>query len=75
MLAGSLERQEGKDFALFRTARDEIFVPPAQAKAFAAGQKYDVSCLAIRRTNKQGKTGWRPVKFMAQDGAVTENGK
>ena len=63
-LAGSLERQESKDFAFIRTARDDIFVPPALAKAFAAGQQYDVSCLAIRRTNKQGKTGWRAVKLI-----------
>jgi tetratricopeptide (TPR) repeat protein len=63
-LAGSLERQEGKDFAFIRTARDDIFVPPALAKEFSAGQQYDVSCLAIRRTNKQGKTGWRAVRFI-----------
>lgn len=67
-LSGSLERHEGKDFAFIRTPRDEIFVPPALAKAFAPGQQYDVSCLAIRRTNKQGKTGWRAVKFIEQEG-------
>lgn len=63
-LTGRLERQEGKDFASIRTARDDIFVPPALAKAFSAGQQYDVSCLAIRRTNKHGKTGWRAVNFI-----------
>ena len=63
-LVGSLERQEGKDFAFIRTARDDIFVPPALAKSFSAGQQYKVSCLAIRRTNKQGKTGWRALKFI-----------
>lgn len=62
--AGSLERQEGKDFAFIRIARDDIFVPPSLAKAFAAGQQYDVSCLAIRRTNKQGKTGWRAMRLI-----------
>lgn len=66
-LAGSLERHEGKDFAFIRTAQDDIFVSPALTKAFVPGQQYDVSCLAIRRTNKQGKTGWRAVKFVEQE--------
>ena len=66
-LSGSLERQEGKDFAFIRSTRDDIFVPPALANAYAPGQEYQVSCLAIRRTNKQGKTGWRVVKFIEQE--------
>ena len=66
-LSGTLERQADKNFAFIRTARDDIFVPPALAKAFALGQQYDVSCLAIRRTNKQDKTGWRAVKFIEQE--------
>lgn len=61
---GTLERQEGKDFAFIRSARDEIFVPPTLAKAFTPGQPQEVTYLAIRRTNKQGKTGWRVVKFI-----------
>lgn len=68
MLSGSLERRDGKDFAFIRTTGDDIFVPPALANAFAPDQQYDVSCLAIRRTNKQGKTGWRAVKFIDHEG-------
>ncbi|MCY1522557.1 hypothetical protein D9M68_574150 [compost metagenome] len=63
-LAGTLDRQQGKDFAFIRCAPDDVFVPPALAQAFAPGQMIDVVCLAIRRTNKQGKTGWRAVKFI-----------
>ncbi len=65
---GSLERREGKDFAIFYSEEGEIFVPPILAKEFAMGQRYDVSCLAIRRTNKQGKTDWRAVSFIGQEG-------
>lgn len=65
-IPGTLERQADKDFAFIRTARDDVFVPPALATVFAQGQRYDVSCLAIRRTNKQGKTGWRAVSVIEQ---------
>lgn len=65
---GSLERQDGKDFAFIRNPGNDIFVPPSLAKAFTAGQHYQVCCLAIRRTNKQGKTGWRAVHFIEQEG-------
>jgi hypothetical protein len=68
--AGTLERQTDKDFAFIRTARDDIFVLPELAKKFAQGQTYEVSCLATRRTNKQGKTGWRAVKFIEQVGTT-----
>lgn len=67
-LSGSLERKDGKDFAFVRNARDDIFVPPALAKAYAPGRQYQVSCLAIRRANKQGQVGWRVVKFIDQEG-------
>ncbi len=63
-LSGTLERQEGKVFASIRTPRDNIFVPPVLASAFVPGQQYDVSCLAVKSTNKQGKIGWRAVKFI-----------
>ena len=59
---GSLIRQEGKDFAFIRSTPEDIFVPPMLTKNFEQGQTHNVSCLAIRRTNKQGKTGWRAVK-------------
>lgn len=63
-LSGHLERQEGKDFAFIRTTRADIFVAPALANTFAPKQQYNVTCIAIRRTNKQGKTGWRAVRFI-----------
>lgn len=66
MFSGTLERQEGKPFAFIRTSRDDVFVPPEAAEAFTPGTQYDVTCLAIRRTNKQGKTGWRAVKFIEE---------
>ena len=69
-LSGSLKRNEGKDFAVIRTNEGDIFVPSTLAKAFSPGQQYDVSFLSIKRTDKQGKTGWRVVKFIAQDGRL-----
>lgn len=61
---GSLVRQEGKDFAFIRSSPDDIFLPPTLANEFVHGQTYSVSCLAIKRTNKQGKTGWRAVNVV-----------
>lgn len=63
-LNGTLERQEGKDFAFIHSVRDDIFVPPALAKAFVSGEAQEVTCLAIRRTNKQGRARWRVVRFI-----------
>jgi tetratricopeptide (TPR) repeat protein len=73
-LSGSLERHEGKDFAFVRTAPEDVFVPPELAKEFATGQQYDVTCLAIKRTNKQGKTGWRAVKIIKKEQQGDGNG-
>ncbi len=62
--SGQLVRHEGKDFAFLRAGTQDVFVPPPLAVAFTPGQQYDVACLAIKRTNKQGKTGWRALKFI-----------
>lgn len=64
---GSLLRQEGKDFAFVRSSPDDIFVPPTLTNEFVPGQTYNVTCLAIKRTNKQGKTGWRAVNVINND--------
>ncbi|WP_300730820.1 hypothetical protein [Pseudomonas sp.] len=61
---GTVQRQEGKDFAFIRRDKDDVFVPPALAQRFVVGQPEEVKCLAVRRTNKQGKTGWRAVRFL-----------
>ncbi|TQK04942.1 hypothetical protein [Herbaspirillum sp. SJZ107] len=66
-LLGSLRRSEGKDFAFIRAVPEDVFVPTELAKTFAPGQQYDVTCLAIKRTNKQGKTGWRAVKIIEKE--------
>ena len=42
-------------------------MPPKLAKEFSAGKRYDVSCLAIRRTNREGITGWRAVNLLVQE--------
>lgn len=63
----TLERQEGKGFAFIRTPKGDIYVPPELACHYSPGQQYEVTCVAIRRTNKQGKTGWRAVKFIKQE--------
>lgn len=69
-LSGTLERHQEKDFAFIQTSGEDIFVHPDLAKAFTPGQTYDVSCLAVKRTNKQGKTGWRAVKFIEPEGLL-----
>lgn len=69
-LSGTLARHESRDFDFIQTTGEDIFVHPDLAKAFTPGQTYDVICLAIKRTNKQGKTGWRAVKFIKSDGAL-----
>ena len=67
IFVGTLDRPKDKTFAFIRTSRDDIFVAPGMAAAFTPGTQHDVNCLAIRRTNKQGKTGWRAVKFIEQE--------
>lgn len=67
--SGTLVRQEEKDFALIHASKERIFVPPNLAKAFLHGKPIQVSCLAIRRTNKEGKTGWRATNVLGQDGS------
>jgi tetratricopeptide (TPR) repeat protein len=68
-LSGKLERRDGKDFAFIQAKPDDIFVPPSLATQFATDQQFDVTCLAIRRTNnRDGKTGWRAVKIIEYEG-------
>lgn len=61
-MSGQLERHEGKSFAFIRAPRDDIFVPPDLAATFDAGRKYEVTCLAVKRSGKSGKIGWRAVQ-------------
>lgn len=62
-------RQEDKDFAFVNASQERVFVPPNLAKVFPPGKLFQVSCLAIRRTNKEGKTGWRATSVVGQDGS------
>lgn len=73
-LFGSLRRLEGKDFAFIRAVPEDVFVPTKLAKTFAPGQQYHVTCLAIKRTNKQGKTGWRAVNIIEKEQKGDGNG-
>lgn len=59
---GTLQRANGKGFAFIRS-REDVFVTPDIAKDFNFEQQYAVTCIAIKRTNKQGKTGWRAVNI------------
>lgn len=62
--SGVVERQEGKSFAFLRSAADDVFVPPDMARDFSVGEHSSRTCVAMRRVNKQGKVGWRAVKFL-----------
>lgn len=66
--SGTLKRQEDKDFTFVNAPQERVFVPPGLAKAIPPGKSFEVSCLAIRRTNKEGKTGWRATNVIGQDG-------
>ena len=62
-MSGQLERHDGNSFAFIRASRDDIFVPPDLAATFDTGGKYEVTCLAIKRSAKSGKIGWRAVQI------------
>ena len=62
--SGPLKRPEGKDFAFVETDVERVFVPPPLAKDFAPGEPYEVRCLAIRRANRDGRIGWKAVRFL-----------
>lgn len=62
--SGILERQDGREFAFVRSPRADIFVAPSLARDLVDGRP-EVTCLAIRRKNKQGKTSWRAVRISA----------
>lgn len=66
-LSGTLIRREGKDLAFISTTGEKISVPSKLAKEFSVGKRYDGSCLAIRRTDRQGLTGWRAVNLIVQE--------
>lgn len=66
---GQLERRQDENFAFVLGDKGRVFVPPSLAAAFAPGRLYEVECLAIWRTNKQGKTGWRAARITERGGA------
>lgn len=62
--SGNVERHEGKNFAFLRGTHEDVFISPELASEFASEQAYSRTCLALRRANKQGKIGWRAVRFL-----------
>jgi len=64
IFSGSVERHEGKSFAFLRGVHEDVFIPPEMASEFSSEQTYSRSCLALCRANKQGKIGWRAVRFL-----------
>ena len=61
---GEIERHKGNSFAFLRSRKSDIFVPPDLASAILPGQKLKRKCLAIYRKNKNGKAGWRAIRFL-----------
>ncbi len=61
---GEIERHKGNSFAFLRSRKLDIFVPPDLASAILPGQKLKRKCLAIYRKNKNGKAGWRAIRFL-----------
>ncbi len=62
--SGVVERHEGKSFAFLRSAADDVFIPPDMARDISVGEQSCRTCVALRRNNKQGKVGWRAVRFL-----------
>ena len=62
-MTGTLTRREDQAFAFIRSAQGDVFVPPTLAAALMPGESYELTCLAIWSTNKQGKAGWRALRF------------
>jgi hypothetical protein len=64
IVVGTLERQGDNPFAFIHGAQDDVYVHPSLAQRFAPNEPVKVTCKAIRRTNKSGKTGWRALAFV-----------
>lgn len=64
MFQGEYDHQEGNSFAFINSGSTAIFVPPYLAESFKP-QANQVSCLAAKRKNKQGKIGWRALTISA----------
>lgn len=60
MFQGKYDHQENNSFAFINSGDIAIFVPPHLTKNFKP-QCNQVSCLAVKRKNKQGKIGWRAL--------------
>lgn len=60
---GVIDRQEDQAFAFLRSPGGDVFVPPDLAAGVAVGSWPGRSCLAIRRTDRKGRTGWRAVRL------------
>lgn len=71
--SGNLERHQGKDFAFINIGETRIFVPPELAADFSTDKHHPVTCIAIKRTDKQGRTGWRCVRLINVDDATRQS--
>jgi hypothetical protein len=70
-LTGQLDRPEGKNFAFIRTEKASVFVPPNLAADVPFDEVTPVRCLAVWRTDKEGKTRWKALAWLPSDFPAT----
>ncbi|KIN78174.1 tetratricopeptide repeat protein [Sulfitobacter mediterraneus] len=63
-VTGRLERHDGNSFAFLRNPRGDVFVPPDLAKEVGGGEVAERTVRAILRKAKNGKVGWKALRFL-----------
>lgn len=62
VVSGTLMRVGDQPFAFIRATRHDVYVSPSLASCFAPDSPCEVTCKAVWRTNKKGKTGWSAIE-------------
>lgn len=63
-VTGRIERHEGNSFAFLRHPKGDVFVPPDLAKKSGEGDVEERTVRAILRKAKNGKVGWKALRFL-----------
>ncbi|MGR3460947.1 MAG: DUF7017 domain-containing protein [Roseovarius sp.] len=64
-VTGRIDRHEGNSFAFLRNPRGDVFVPPDLAKEVSDGEATERTVRAVLRKAKNGKVGWKALKFLS----------
>lgn len=61
---GRIERHEGNSFAFLRNPRGDVFIAPELANEIVATGAEEQTVRAILRKAKNGKVGWKALRFL-----------